>query len=177
MHRICLTGHRPKDLVDYMHGANPYNYSNPFWRSARRVFDWLIADSLAHHPEGLELHSGLALGADTVWAQAIIAARQKFGAERIRFVADVPLMTQATHWTPDGQRLWQHLVDSADQVDVTSDGPYQPRVMELRNQQMIFPSDVCIAFWNGKDHGGTFNGVMDAASHQVPIIRVDPRRL
>lgn len=177
MYRICLTGHRPKDLTAYMAGANPYNYSNVFWRSARHVFDRLIANSLAQHPEGLELHSGLALGADTVWAQAIIAARSQFGADRIRFVADVPLMTQASHWTQAGQQLWQQLVDAADRVDVTSDGPYQPRVMELRNQQMIFPSDVCIAFWNGKDHGGTFNGVMDAASHHVPIIWVDPRRL
>lgn len=177
MYRICLTGHRPKDLVAYMNGANPYDYTNAFWTAARQVFDRLIADQLAHHPNGLELHSGLALGADTVWALAIISARQKFGADRIQFVADVPLMTQASHWTRAGQQLWQHLVDAADRVDVTSDGPYQPCIMELRNQQMIFPSDVCIAFWNGKDHGDTFNGVIDAASHHVPILHVDPRCL
>ena len=91
---IALTGHRPKDVQQYMNGENPYDYDNQFWTQSRNSLMDLIEQRLQEHPEGLELHSGMALGADTVWAQAIVSERQKHP-DQIKFVADVPLPTQA----------------------------------------------------------------------------------
>lgn len=104
---------------------------------------------------------------------AILIAKKRFG-RRVQFVADCPLPTQASHWAPDSQRIWQTLIDSADRVDYTTTGAYTPGIMEERNRQMIVPSDLCIAFWSGKQYGGTYNGVRDAKQNGVPILRVDP---
>lgn len=176
MYRICLTGHRPKDLAQYMpEGASPYDLHNPFWMATIREFLRVISSQLSAHPEGLELHSGMALGADTAWAGAIVVARNRFGSDKIRFVADVPLPTQANRWPKRSQQIWHHLVDLADEVVYTSQGPYKPSVMEARNQQMILPSDLCIAFWDGKPYGGTFNGVQDAKkSPKTTLLRINP---
>ena len=171
--RICLTGHRPKDVTQFIESGNIYDMHNPYWVQVINCLYHIIANELRKHPEGLELHSGLALGADTAWGAAILIAKKRFG-RRIQFVADCPLPTQASHWAPDSQRIWQILIDSADRVDYTTTGAYTPNIMEERNLQMILPSDLCIAFWSGKQHGGTYNGVQDAKQHGVPILRVDP---
>lgn len=159
--RICLTGYRPKDVAQFIDGGDIYSMHNQYWvRVINRLYH-IIADELRKHPTGLELHSGLALGADTAWGAAILIARKHFG-RRIQFVADCPLPTQASHWAKSSQRIWQILIDSADRVDYTSSGAYTPSVMERRNLQMIVPSDLCIAFWSGKQFGGTYNDVRDA---------------
>lgn len=173
---IALTGHRPKDVQQYMNGENPYDYDNQFWTQSRNSLMNLIERRLQEHPEGLELHSGMALGADTVWAQAIVAERQKHP-DQIKFVADVPLPTQASRWPEPSQKLWRSLVDQADEVKITSQGPYRPQVMELRNQQMINPSDETVAFWNGRQQGGTANGVRDAQKAQVRITQISPQSI
>lgn len=180
MYRICLTGHRPKDLQQFMpDGANAYDLHNSFWLAVINRLYGVITAELQLHPEGLELHSGMALGGDMAWAGAIVVARQRFGADKIRFVADVPLMTQANHWRKSTKIAWQHLLDLADEVKVTSDGPYTPAVMEARNQQMINDSDLCLALWTGeiRPHSGTCNGVRDALNAGVDLYRLDPATL
>lgn len=171
---MALTGHRPKDVAQYMNGQNAYDYDNDFWRTAKQQLTSLVEQRLREHPEGLELHSGMALGADTVWAQVIAAEKQRHP-DQIRFVADVPLPTQAAQWPAPSQQLWQQLVNQADEVKVTSQGPYRPQVMELRNQQMINPSDETIAFWDGAEHGGTANGVRDAKNAGVILTQIKPQ--
>lgn len=176
MFRICLTGHRPKDVTQYMDSnSDIYSMHNPYWKRVIGKLVYIIREQLSQHPEGLELHSGLALGADTAWAFAILIARKRWGHENIRFIADCPLPTQACRWAKSSQQIWQKLINSADRVDYTSTGKYTPSVMEMRNQQMINPSDLCIAFWDGKQFGGTFNGVRDAEKNGVKILRLDPR--
>ena len=176
MYRICLIGHRPKDLTQYMpDGASPYDMHNSFWMASIREFFSVISSQLSKHPEGLELHSGMALGADTAWAGAIVVARNRFGSDKIRFVADVPFPTQANRWHKRSQQIWHQLIDLADEVVYTSQGSYSPALMEARNQQMILPSDLCIAFWDVRQYGGTFNGVQDAKkSPKTTLLRINP---
>lgn len=177
MYRICLTGHRPKDVVSFMpNGSDIYDMHNIYWRRVMGKLVAIILSNLQQHPEGLECHSGLALGADTAWAYAILIAQKRVANPNlIKFVADCPLPTQACRWAKTSQSIWQKLINIADQVNYTSTGEYTPSVMEKRNQQMIIPSDLCIAFWSGKKFGGTYNGVRDAINHHVPILRLDPR--
>lgn len=174
MYRVALTGHRPKDIARFCQGQNPYDLHNRFWMSAMNTMLAHVAELLSQHPEGLELHSGMALGADTAWAGVIVIARKRFGADKIRFVADCPLPTQASRWPAQSQATWQKLVSLADDVRYTTTGPYYKACMEERNQQMINPSDECIAFWSGSTAGGTANGVRDAMNAGCRIYRIDP---
>lgn len=66
---ISLTGHRPDKLAGY-------NLNDPFYDRLRRRLIRIIERSLDNY-EIVECHSGMALGADTVWAQAIVECQQK----------------------------------------------------------------------------------------------------
>ena len=65
--RICLIGHRPKDVTQFINSGNIYDMHNSYWVQVINRLYHIIANELRKHPEGLELHSGLALGADTAW--------------------------------------------------------------------------------------------------------------
>ena len=79
---ISLTGHRPDKLAGY-------DMTNDYYNRLRQRLIRIIERSLAQYPT-VECHSGMALGADTVWAEAIIACRDKYGKDRVPFVAEIP---------------------------------------------------------------------------------------
>lgn len=57
---IALTGHRPDKLAGY-------NLNNPFYGRLHERLMKIIERALDNYPL-VECHSGMALGADTVWA-------------------------------------------------------------------------------------------------------------
>lgn len=172
---ICLTGHRPKDVAQFMgKDVDIYDMHNPYWKRVIAKLCQIIKREMIVHPSGLELHSGLALGADTAWAAAIMIAKRHYG-DRITFVADCPLPTQSSHWSKSSQAIWRKIISSADIVKYTTTGKYTEGIMEKRNLQMIKSCHTCIAFWSGKPYGGTANGVRDARKFGLEILRLDPR--
>ena len=132
---ISLTGHRPNKLAGY-------KLTNNFYTRLRKR---LIR---------------MALGADTVWAQAIIDCRHRFGKDRVRFVADIPDYNQSSRWTDDSKRLWKALLGYADEVRTynENDGKSYAYVLNQRNIGMIDACDLLIAVYNGDKTGGTANG-------------------
>ena len=61
---IALTGHRPPKLAGY-------DYNNIFYKRLYKKLDNIVKQALTRY-DNLELHSGMALGADTIWAKVII---------------------------------------------------------------------------------------------------------
>lgn len=161
---IALTGHRPPKL-------DGYDLATPFYRRLRAKLDKTIYDLLDTHGL-LTLHSGLALGADTVWSQAIIDAREAHP-DRIRFVAEVPFAGQADRWAADDRRVWMHHFRAADETNVYGDG-FSVRNIWNRNQAMVRAADGLIAVWDGRPGGGTAGTVAHAGRLDVPVLRIDP---
>ena len=96
---VCFTGHRP-----------PKCYSNDL--ALRAAIAAAIDRALA---EGFtEFMGGMALGADTVFAEDVLARRDA-GAP-IRFAAAVPCETQDARWSPAEQRHYRRLLAEADTV-------------------------------------------------------------
>lgn len=149
---ISLTGHRPTKLAGY-------DLRNNFYTRLRKRLIRIIERSLDKYPI-VECHSGMALGADTVWAQAIIDCRHRFGEERVRFVADIPDYTQSSRWNADSKRLWKAILDRADEIRTynKNDGKSYAYVLNQRNIGMIDACDILIAVYNGDKTGGTANG-------------------
>ena len=56
---IALTGHRPPKLAGY-------DYNNIFYKRLYKKLDNIVKQALTRY-DCLELHSGMALGADTIW--------------------------------------------------------------------------------------------------------------
>ena len=78
---ISLTGHRPDKLAGY-------DLSKPYYTRLRNRLIAIIERSLAKY-DIVECHSGMALGADIVWAQAIVYCKEKYGSDKIKFVAEI----------------------------------------------------------------------------------------
>lgn len=161
---LALTGHRPGKLAGY-------NLKAPFYTRLRAWLDDALADALASH-DHVTCHTGMALGADTVWAQTILAARQAHPG-RVALVCEVPTPGQPDVWPVRADRdFWRSTVLAADLVNVYSE-EYSPRVMQLRNEGMIDTCDLLLAVHDGSS-GGTANALRYARRKGKPVVVVDP---
>lgn len=149
----CFTGHRPPKC----------HSSDPALRAAvGEAIDRAIADGFT------VFMGGMALGADTVFAEEVLARRHA-GAS-IRFVAAVPCETQDARWSPTEQRHYRRLLAEADTVAVMCP-QYEPYCMNARNRYMVENSRRLIAAWDGSN-GGTANTVRLAENYSLEIIRL-----
>lgn len=164
---VALTGHRPNKL-------DGYKLNTPFYRALTSWLVHIVETGLTKHPH-LTLHSGLALGADTVWSHVILAMREQYP-DRITFVAEVPVMTQSSQWpsTVD-KNFWQKQIDSADLVNVYA-GSYTPAAMTLRNEGMIGAAQLVLAVWDGST-GGTGHAVRFAERSNIQVFRMTPEQI
>ena len=163
---LSLTGHRPNKL-------NGYNISTPYYHRLCDLLEHLIRTAISKHPNQLVVcHSGMALGADTVWACAILHVRDEFP-EQVRFIADVPCRNQGSRWPEPSRRTLKTLLDRADSI-ITYSETYTPQCMQQRNIGMVDACDVLIAIWDGTT-GGTANAVRYAQRIKKPILKIDPK--
>ena len=150
---VCFTGHRPPKL----------HRTDPAFRAALSVaIDRAIAD-------GFEAFiGGMALGADTAFAELVLEYRQA-GAP-IRFIAAVPCADQDARWRAADRDRYRRLLQQADTV-VTICERYEPYCMNARNRYMIENSGRLIAAWDGSP-GGTAKTVELAEQYGREIIRL-----
>lgn len=164
---MALTGHRPQKLAGY-------DLQQPYYERMEKQLIKLIKKALTHCDK-LELHSGMALGADTIWARAIIKMRDQYP-DRITFVADIPDWNQASLWPPESQNRWQYLMTQTDDVKTYNQGcddKSYAYILNQRNIGMIDACDILIAIYDGTP-GGTRNAVQYATKTKKLIHRIKP---
>ena len=148
---VAVTGHRPQHL----------RVEDGYWIQGE--FDRLTAKL---QPEiGI---SGMALGADTWWADAVLRAA-------VPLHAYVPFPGQDARWREDDRIFYRKLLAEATKV-VTVCPEYRPSAFEERNRAMVDACDLLIAAWNGKRSGGTFNALQYALRVGRDVVYVDPVR-
>ena len=153
---VCFTGHRPPKCYE----------SDPALREA------IAAEIEAALAAGYTTFmGGMALGADTVFAEEVLKRRQN--GTPLCFVAAVPCETQDARWSFDQQRRYRQLLAQADTVVVMCER-YEPYCMNARNRYMVENSRRLIAVWDGSN-GGTANTVRLAEEYGLEIRRIYPR--
>lgn len=165
---LSLTGHRPTKLAGY-------NLNQPYYYQLQETLENYIRQALKY-AEVVECHSGMALGADTVWAQAIIQCKDMYP-NRVTFVADIPDYNQASRWPQVSQTHWQRLMEDVDQVNTYIEGNEDKSyayVLNQRNFGMLDACDILIAVYNGDETGGTANAVKYAIqkNKKIEYVRV-----
>lgn len=163
--RIGITGHRPNKLWGY-------DYDNAKWQELKQLISSILKQYLYDGP--VEFFTGMALGVDTV--ACLAALELKEAGENIEVIAEVPCQNQDCKWPATSQRMYKQLLDRCDRVNLVSDKPYAPYLMQLRNQHMVDQLDLLIAVWDGTT-GGTHNCVKYALSKDLNIIVIDPANL
>ena len=113
MFTLSLTGHRPDKLWGY-------NLNNPHYQKMFNKLYSIIINSVKIHGE-VECHSGMALGADTVWAFAIIHALRDLGKDKVHFIADIPCLEQGKVWQEIDRKRYSQLLSYAEKKVVYSE--------------------------------------------------------
>lgn len=159
---LSLTGHRPKELWGY-------NLSSYEYKRLEEILYQLIIKGL-DKAKVVECHSGMALGADTIWAQAIVRAKVDYPGQ-VTFVAEIPYAKQGSKWPKSSQDHLAHLLTHADEKKVYAD-EYFGYCMQLRNIGMIDACDYLIAVWDGviREKSGTSNAIKYAKEKNKNII-------
>lgn len=151
---MMLTGHRPSALTE----------EEIVW--SRKELHKTLARLQKFH--GIqEVISGMALGADTWWAESAIALG-------IPFAAYIPFEAQPQVWPEFAREHWRKLRAQAVREVVLGE-KYNVGLLHARNDAMIKDGELCVALWKqSKTSGGTFSAVQKIRKADKPLILLDP---
>lgn len=113
--------------------------------------------------------SGFALGIDLVAAQLVQSL--KCNLPGISLTAAIPFEGQAERYNIYDKRVYGRLLELADKVIVLSDC-YYPRCFLDRDEFMFENASYLIAYYDGREKGGTYYTVKKARARGIPIINV-----
>ncbi|WP_056986674.1 SLOG family protein [Ligilactobacillus equi] len=158
---------------------NAYNYNNPEWSAFRQDLENKLEQIIAQG-NTIEAHSGMALGADTAWAMAILNVKSRHP-NQVEFVANIPDENQGSNWPVSSRNFYNQLLSQADRIENTyemhpeAESMSIPQRLEQRNKDMIGNSQIVFSLWNHMD-GGTANGSLDAYNMNGvnSLVRLNP---
>lgn len=167
---IALTGHRPQSL------PGGYDRHHPFYRALYDRLFRILYDGLDHYRH-ITCHSGMAMGADTVWARVIVDLREAFPGA-FSFIAEVPTLQQPQRWPdPYDRQLWSWLLGQADTVNIYAEH-YRPDALFERNDAMIDAADLLLAVHGpAVITGGTVHAVRRVCGRGIRVFSLDPHTL
>lgn len=159
MKLVMLTGHRPNKL-------GGYSTNNPVQKRIRKRLTKILS-GLGHKEAKLGVISGMAIGADQIWAEVAV----ELG---IPFSAYMPFKGQESKWPELSQQKYRKLLDKAYHAKFVNDGEYAVWKMQKRNEAMVDDADLCIAVWDGTS-GGTANCVEYIIKSGKPCYCLNPK--
>lgn len=152
--RVMVTGHRPQGLSHAARDWVPLELE----RLAVKLRD--------QHGTQVGI-SGMALGSDIWWAQAVKYAW-------LDLWAFIPFPQQAEKWDSPDVALWNEMRRRA-AAEVVIAPEYSVPALFQRNEAMLNDSDLVIAVWNlWSTTGGTTATVKSAVARGLPIIHLNP---
>lgn len=122
---------------------------------------------------------GCALGFDMLAAFQTVRLRECF--PDVRLSLAIPCKTQADRWNESDRKVYDHILDLADDRIVLSPVYYQGAMLS-RNRYMADHSSLCIC-WLVEMHGGTASAVRYALRHggiriiNLAILEKSPERM
>ncbi len=150
----CFTGHRPAKLP---WGANE---SDPRCEALKAE---LYARITGAYDSGYRhFISGMALGCDTYFAEAVLQLKQE--RPDVTLEAAVPCRTQPSRWNKRQKLEYSDLLEHCDTVTILQE-EYTPNCMMRRNKYMVDHSSLLIACFNGTA-GGTMNTIVYAGRQE-----------
>lgn len=153
--KIAVTGHRPNKLWGY-------DLHNPNYIEMKELFKHILITKNAS--EGI---TAMALGVDQIFALAVLELKQQ--GYDIKLICTIPCLNHPCKWLEESKILYYNILDKADEVVQVSNKPYQPYLMQLRNEYNVDRCDELLAVYDGSKSGGTYNCIKYAESKRKPI--------
>jgi len=159
----CFTGHRPSKLKGYKTEDN----KDLLWEIYKVIEDHI------NNKEVRTFISGMALGVDIWAARMVFKAKRDYPELGIKLVCAIPCKNHSSKWNEQDKKIWQRVVEAADEVVYVSEEEYKPYLMQKRNEWMCDRSDYVIAVYDGSG-GGTGNCVEYAQKKNKEIVIIKP---
>lgn len=177
MNVIMVTGRRPK----YMDDA--YDLMHPLNIKMGRVMRQFILEQGGYmketnsfsREEPIRLVTGMALGADTVWAMVALKLKRDFPGV-FELECAIPCKDHSKRMSAEDRKRYDHIIQQADLVTHVSKQPYKGWLMQKRNEYMVDISNTIFAVWEGKEEGGTYNCIRYAEKKGREIYRYFPTK-
>lgn len=164
-YHISITGHRPGRLKG---GYDLESVEN------QQLLCEMIAEleeQLSKHKH-ITIHTGMALGVDTLFALAGIALKTKYP-EKVSLTAEIPCNGQESRWNEEDRQLYQELLTYMDTKTIYQHH-YTRSCMFERNTGMVKASDLVYAVYDGSGKGGTYHAIKTAERLNKPIHYFNP---
>ncbi|MCW4093279.1 DUF1273 domain-containing protein [Prevotella copri] len=113
--------------------------------------------------------SGFAIGIDLMAAQ--IVQSLKPSCPGMTLTAAIPFRGQADRFKPSDRVVYDGLMASADEVIVLSEY-YYTRCFLDRDEFMVENASLLIAFYDGREKGGTYYTFKKANSLGIPVVNI-----
>ncbi|MCC3459809.1 MAG: DUF1273 family protein [Oscillatoriales cyanobacterium] len=126
-----------------------------------KLIDMAIAQGVT------EFFSGMAIGTDLLAAE-ILTDRN------LPWKAITPCPYQCIKWSKPYQNAYWQLLRSAD-AEIRISENYTPTCMMERNAYMVKHSDLCLAVWDGRSNGGTYQTLKMALRAKKLIFAYNPQ--
>lgn len=150
---VAITGHRPGSL-------------NVEQRQYMQEGLEFIADGLVNYYGAEKFLTGLALGADTIWAE--LALRHS-----VEYAAYIPFESQEERWSQSDKKRYRELRSSASSEKVFGQH-FSNRLYHTRNDALIRDSDLLVAVWRPSvQKGGAFSTVQKSLKKNHPTLLLD----
>lgn len=168
---FAATGHRP-NKVD-----NAYELNHPKALEIISILQEKLKEltidkfGVVQYDE-IECISGMALGMDMYFAEAVLGLREEY--PQFKLVAAVPCRGHSLNWPKSSQFTHQRICDAADEYVLVTDEPFKPYLMQVRNEYMVTRADRIISLWDGTS-GGTGNCIKSAFKQNKPILNLHPK--
>ena len=160
----CFSGHRPSDL--------PWKFKEKgirfllFRFRLKTILKKLIKQGYT------TFVSGMALGADLILAEEVLALRDKY--IDIKLICAVPCYNQYAKWSEDDVTRYKFILNCADEIVYVSETDYYKGCLFERNKYMIENSSAILAVYNGKKYGGTYQTLRMAKAARLKIFTIKP---
>ncbi len=166
MYTACFTGHR-KIRESYYNTTNP----TPEWAQMKNYLGQIVG---AFIDNGVRTFiSGMAIGVDTVAAEAVLGMIPVKG-NVATLTAAIPFPSQPSRWIQAAKDNYYRILSQCHNQVVVSEDPYTPWKMHTRDRYMVDNSHYVIAVWDGRKGGGTYYTVNYAAEQKKTIFVVNP---
>lgn len=150
---VAITGHRPGSL-----NTDQQKYMKEGLK--------FIADGLVDYYGAEKFLTGLALGADTIWAELAL----KYG---IEYDVYIPFEGQEERWSKTDKKKYQDLRSGA-VIEKVFGQQFSNRLYHARNDALIRDSDLLVAVWRPSvQKGGTFSTVQKSLKRNHPTLLLD----
>lgn len=150
---VCFTGHRNvKETTEL---------KQTLTKQLIRLIDEGASDFFA----------GGAVGRDMICERAVIGLREQYPHISLHLVLPCPAAEQTAKWNEKDKTEYWQLLSAADTVEICSER-YFDGCMRARNQRLADLSDVCVCFYNGRQHSGTGQTVRMAERKGITVINI-----